>query len=145
MKRKYVILALATLTLTGVGLALWKGVFTDKPTAATPPSDIERIDPKTIGKVVKEAGTGKEFISNQVIVEFDVAVPEKDAIALIESEGGVMEQRFTAVPLFLVRVDDPGDGSVARATVKRFASDPRVKRAELNYLTVRSDGQEPLP
>lgn len=96
-----------------------------------------QIDPKTIGKVVKDAATGKDFISNQIIVEFNTDVTEETALAVIASVGGKMEQRFTAVPLFLVRVDDSGDGSVARTAVKKLEADPRVKRADLNFLTTK--------
>ena len=100
------------------------------------------IDPKSIGKVVKDSTNGKDFISNQLIVEFNTEVTEEEALAVIAGFGGTMEQRFTAVPLFLVRVDDPGDGSLARAALKKFSADARVKRADLNFLTTKPAGND---
>ena len=122
------------------GYYLWN-VYTKQVSVAT---DVgvkggipSQIDPKTIGKVVRDTATGKDFISNQIIVEFNTDVTEETALAVIASVGGKMEQRFTAVPLFLIRVEDGGDGSVARTVVKKLVADPRVKRVDLNFLTTK--------
>ena len=93
------------------------------------------VDPASIGKVIKDKDSGKEFMSNQIIVEFNPAVSEADALTIIGNHGGKMNQRFTLVSMFLVNVNDPGDGSVARRVATEFRALPEVKSADLNYLT----------
>jgi hypothetical protein len=70
-------------------------------------------------------------------VEFNADVSEESALAIIAGVGGKMEQRFTAVPLFLVRVEDKGDGVIARSVVRELTKDARIKKAELNFLTTK--------
>ena len=79
--------------------------------------NVPLVDPESIGKIVSDPATGKEFMSNQLIVEFEVSVTEEDSLALISRLGGRMLQRFTAVPLFLIEVKDAGDGVGARKTL----------------------------
>ena len=93
------------------------------------------IDPTSIGKVIKDKDSGKEFISNQIIVEFNPAVSEADALAIIGNHGGKMSQRFTLVSMFLVNVNDPGDGSVTHRVASELRALPEVKSADFNYLT----------
>lgn len=92
-------------------------------------------DPESVSVVIKESGTDREYISNQLIVEFESTVSEADALKSIEAAGGKMMQRFTAVPLFLVQVKDPGDGTGLKKAKAVFERDARVKKVELNYLT----------
>ena len=101
----------------------------------TPAASIPAVDPASIGRVVKDPATGKEFMSNQIIVEFNATVAESDALTLISDEKGKMLQRFTKVPLFLVQIKDTGDGSGARKAILEFKKDTRVKNADLNFLT----------
>jgi hypothetical protein len=135
--KRFLVVALILIALVGAGYYAWNeraAQNTVPSSSSLPSSQIPQIDPKIIGKVVKDS-SGKEYMSNQIIVEFRPEVSEADALALIDSLGGKMQQRFTAVPLFLVLVDDPGDGSASRALAKKFAADPKVKSADLNYLT----------
>ncbi len=91
---------------------------------------------KVVGSVVQEEGTGKEFISNQVIIGFAAGVSETDAAELIKSIDGTVLERFTNVPLFKVEVPDSKDGSIAKGTVAQLLKDKRVDDATLNYLVV---------
>ena len=99
-----------------------------------PPSGVPTIDLASIGTVMKDA-SGKEFISNQIIIEFKPEVSEADALAVIAAHGAKMDQRFTLVSLFLIHVSDPGDGSVTRKVMAELRTLPEVKTADLNYLT----------
>jgi len=102
--------------------------------ADTAEQDVVQTPPES-GSVVKEVGTGKEFISNQLIVEFDVDVSEEQALLIIEQTGGKMLARFTEAPLFLVQVEDTEDGSGAIGVRDKLNKVTGVKKAELNYLT----------
>lgn len=103
---------------------------------STPPvAGLPQIDPASIGKVVTEKSTGKEFMSNQLIVEFTDGTTEADANGVIENLGGKMVAHFTLAPIYLVQVKDSGDGSGAQSALKKFQADKRVKKADLNYLT----------
>jgi hypothetical protein len=144
-KKNIIIIGVIVLVALLIGAAWYmqKKNADEKATAAlaaqnTPPA----IDPKTIGKVVKDPATGKDFMSNQLIIEFNPSVSEEESLRVIADQGGVMEQRFTAAPLFLVRINDAGDGSATRAALKKFAADARVKHADLNFLTVKPVGND---
>lgn len=113
------------------------GVVSSQSTGQTTVNIPTPLDPKTIGKLVRDSATGKDFISNQVIVEFNTEISEEEALAVIAGVGGKMEQRFTAVPLFLIRVEDTGNGNLAREVVKKLTADKRVKRVDLNFLTTK--------
>lgn len=113
------------------------GVVSSQSTGQTTVNAPAPLDPKTIGKLVRDSATGKDFISNQVIVEFNTEISEEEALAVIAGVGGKMEQRFTAVPLFLIRVEDTGNGNLAREVVKKLTADKRVKRVDLNFLTTK--------
>ncbi len=103
--------------------------------AALPPEVAALTDPESVGVIIKEESSGREYISNQLIVEFESTVTEADALQAIAAVSGKMLQRFTAVPLFLVQVKDPGDGTGLRKAQAAFAKDARVKKVEPNYLT----------
>lgn len=138
--KKNIIILLGVIAALGLSFLAWNMFFSNR--AASPDTNLQantppQIDPKTIGKVVRDAASGKDFISNQLIVEFNTSVSEEEALAAIAAVGGKMEQRFTAVPLFLVRVEDNGDGSVTRAAVKKLIADQRVVRADMNFLTTK--------
>lgn len=109
------------------------------PESVTPKaaSGVPVVDPAAIGKVIKD-GSGKEYMSNQIIVEFKPEISEADALAIIASHGAKMDQRFTLVSLFLIHVTDPGDGSVTRKVMGQLRTLPQVKTADLNYLTTLS-------
>lgn len=104
-------------------------------TAPLPPEVAALNDPESVSAIIKEAGTGREYISNQLIVEFESTVSEADALASIAAVSGKMMQRFTAVPLFLVQVKDSGDGAGLQKAKSALERDVRVKKVELNYLT----------
>lgn len=104
--------------------------------AVTPSAtNLPQIDPASIGKVIKDPASGKEFMSNQLIVEFQASVSEQDSLAIIAAAGGKMLQRFTQAPLFLVQVTDGGDGSNTRKAVTALKANASVKSVDLNYLT----------
>jgi hypothetical protein len=92
------------------------------------------IDPESVANIVKDPASGKEFVSNEVIVQFKPEVSEQEAITLIEGLGAKMKQRFTAAPIFLIQVKDPGDGTGNMKTVNALARDPRVFHVEPNYI-----------
>lgn len=131
--------SLTLLVITGLVASgsLSRGVTSAPNEVRATANNLTPIDPKTIGKLVRDSATGKDFISNQVIVEFKTEVSEEEALAIIAGVGGKMEQRFTAVPLFLIRVEDAGDGVLARSIVKKLLTDERVKRVDLNFLTTK--------
>ena len=98
------------------------------------PTRVPQVDPSSIGVVIKDS-SDKEYMSNQIIVEFKPEVPEADALAIIANHGAKMDQRFTLVSLFLIHVTDPGDGSLTRKVMAELRLLPQVKTADLNYLT----------
>ncbi len=122
--------------LVVVVLVLFIAKEAKAPESVTPPapSGVPAVDPSAIGKVIKDS-SGKEYMSNQIIVEFKPEVQEADALAIIAAHGGKMDQRFTLVSLFLIHVTDPGDGSVTRKVMTELRALPEVKTADLNYLT----------
>ena len=103
--------------------------------ASLPPEVAALNDPESVMVILKEDGTGKEYESNKLIVEFQSTVSEAEALQVIAGASGVMKARFTAVPLFLVQVKDPGDGSGLEKSMAIFEKDVRVKKVERNYLT----------
>ena len=109
-----------------------------QPTGDTgaPVPTVPQIDPASIGKIVVDKETGKEFLSNQIIVEFALEVTEEEALAIIAKHEGTMVAHFTKVPVYLIQVKDGGDGSGAKQALPLFQSEARVKKAELNFLTV---------
>ena len=139
-EKKSIILAVGILSVLVLGVVLWSvfGTSGTKREISTVPTNLPPpVDPATIGKVVRDNASGRDFISNQIIVEFNTDISEETALTIIAGVGGKMEQRFTAVPLFLVRVEDRGDGVVAKNVVRELTKDSRIKRAELNYLTTK--------
>ena len=44
-------------------------------------------------------------------------------------------ERVTLAPLFLIQVKDKGDGKGAAGVIAALSKDPKVKKADLNYLT----------
>ena len=143
--KKNIIIAAAAAIVIVVALFVWKmSLPNDSGTAPHVRANVPApMDTKSVGKVVRDSTTGKDFFSNQLIIEFNTNVTVEEALAVIASFGGKMEQRFTAVPLFLIHVEDPGDGSFARAALQKFSADARVKRADLNYLTTKPNGNVP--
>ena len=95
---------------------------------------VPAVEPVSIGKVIKDS-SGKEYMSNQIIVEFKPEVPEADALAIIANHGAKMDQRFTLVSLFQIHVTDPGDGSVTHKVMAELRALPEVESVNLNYLT----------
>jgi hypothetical protein len=91
---------------------------------------------RSIGAVVLDEGTGREFISNQIMVGFKGGVSYADICGLILKLDGRVMQRFTNVPLFLIEVPDAGDGEIARRAVRKFLDSDIVDDASLNYLDV---------
>jgi hypothetical protein len=99
--------------------------------------------PRFASKFVEEPETGRQFVSNNVIVGFSEGVPLEDICRLIHEQDGRVVQRFTNVPLFLIEIPDEGDGEVARRTVKRFLQSNIVDDAMLNYLTTNAASTSP--
>ncbi len=108
-------------------------------------TNLPQIDPASIGKIIKDPSTGKEFMSNQLIVEFQPTVSEQDSLAIIAAVKGKMLQRFTQAPLFLVQVTDGGDGSNTRKAVTTLKANASVKSVDLNYLTTLPTSNKTLP
>jgi hypothetical protein len=138
--KKHIILVVVIISTLLLGVVMWRvyGINDVKRAVSTAPTNLPPpVDPETIGKVVRDNASGRDFISNQIIVEFNADISEETALAIIARVGGKMEQRFTAVPLFLIRVDDNGDGVVARSVVRELSKDVRIKKAELNFLTTK--------
>lgn len=144
-QKKKIFLGLITLFLIGYGIAyLVQSNETTKPSTLSSSAGIDAtlppFDPMSAGKVVKDEATGREFLSNQIIVEFVPGTSEQAALDAIAEYGGTMLQRFTAVPMFLIRVNDDGDGVTTRKILDRLRGDARVKYAELNFLTTLDTG-----
>lgn len=108
------------------------------PGAETP---IPVIDEELLGKVIKDEESGREFMSNEIIVEFIEGASDETIAASLDAVGALPKSRFTAVPMFLVIVRDDGTGDAAREAVRKFALDPAVKKAELNFLTTIEKGE----
>ncbi len=102
---------------------------------------VPSVDLESVGKVVSDPETGREFMSNQIIVEFQPTVTEEESLQMLAEEGGTMLQRFTAAPVFLFQVKDSGDGKGARDIVATLKKDSRVKKVELNFLTTIENTQ----
>ncbi len=111
----------------------------------TSATNLPRIDPASIGKIINDPASGKEFVYNQLIVEFYSSASEKDSLAIIAAAGGKMLQRFTQAPLFLVQVTDSGDGSNTRKAVLTLKANSSVKSVGLNYLTTLSTTTKAAP
>lgn len=90
--------------------------------------------PRFTAKIIMDDETGRQFVSNNVIVGFSQGVAMADICQLILEQNGRVMQRFTNVPLFLVEVPDEGDGEVARRIAKRFLASDIVDDATLNFL-----------
>jgi hypothetical protein len=90
--------------------------------------------PRFASKIIQDPETGRDFISNTVIVGFSKGVSMADICQLIHDQDGMVVQRFTNVPLFLIEVPDKGDGEVARRTLRRFLDSGIVDDALLNYV-----------
>ncbi len=122
--------------ILGVALVFFIAKEAKAPETVPPkaPTRVLEVDPASIGVVIKDS-SDKEYMSNQIIVEFKPEVPEADALAIIANHGATMDQRFTLVSLFLIHVTDPGDGSVTRKVMAELRLLPQVKTADLNYLT----------
>lgn len=103
--------------------------------ATSSATNLPQRDSASIGKVIKDPASGKEFMSNEIIVEFQPEISEADSLSIISDAGGKMEKRFTLAPIFLVQVKDPGDGSVTRKVATTLRANQSVKSADLNYLT----------
>jgi hypothetical protein len=110
------------------------------------PAGLPQIDPASIGKIVKDPKTGQEFMSNQIIVEFVAGTSEEEMVKSLDAAGAIPLSRFTASPVFLVIVDDiDGDGNKTRDAVAVLKKDPKVKNAELNFLTTIENDQPAAP
>lgn len=100
------------------------------------------INPASIGKIITDKASKREYVSNQVIVEFLTTVSADEANRIIDGVGGVMLQRFTAVPLFLIQVKDEGDGKGAKAAIEALRKNAEVKTADFNFMTTLDEGGE---
>lgn len=98
-------------------------------------SGVPLVDPESVGSIIVERKTQKEYISNQIIVEFHPDVSEQESLDIINEVGGVMLQRFTLAPMFLIRVKDAGDGVGSANAIVKLNKNTKVKNAELNYLS----------
>jgi len=104
-----------------------------------PSSGVMATDPELAGKVIKDKTTGREYLSNEVIVEFLPDISEQESLDIISAVGGKMLQRFTIAPLFLIRIKDVGDGSESASAIATLNANTKVKRADRNYLTTLDD------
>ncbi|OGZ05658.1 MAG: hypothetical protein A2845_04860 [Candidatus Lloydbacteria bacterium RIFCSPHIGHO2_01_FULL_49_22] len=98
-------------------------------------SGVAAIDPESVEKMITDGTTGREYLSNQIIVEFLPGVSEQESLDSISAVGGKMLQRFTIAPLFLIRVKDTGDGRGSAVAIAALNADTKVKKADRNYLT----------
>lgn len=139
-KSKPIIIVVLVCIALALALHFFFDVFSSKPTPAANPivtaGQVPPIDPQSIGKIVVEPGTGKQFMSNQIILGFKAGVSVEEIQKTIDIVDGKMLQRFTSVPLFLVQVPDEGDGSKAIAAVEKLKKNPNLDDVGLNYLTV---------
>lgn len=136
-KEKVRVLLVVALLIAGVAYLYYPEILPGEERGVTPPiSPAPQIDPASVGKIVTDKETGKEFLSNQVIVEFAPEVLEEGALAIIAKHNGTMVAHFTKAPVYLVQVEDAGDGSGAKGALMLFQAEAQVKKAELNFLTV---------
>lgn len=135
-KKQTIQLAAVIVVIVGIFLIAHEAKAPAELNSVTPSTtNLPQIDPASIGKIIKDPVSGKEFMSNQLIVEFKPEVSEQDSLAIIAAAGGKMLQRFTQAPLFLVQVTDSGDGSNTRKAVLSLRTNASVKSVDLNYLT----------
>ena len=135
-KKQTIQLTAVIVVVVGIFLIAHEAKAPVETTVGTPSAaNLPQIDPASIGKIIKDPSTGKEFMSNQLIVEFKPEVSEQDSLSIIAAAGGEMLQRFTKAPLFLVQVVDSGDGSNTRKAVLSLNANASVKSVDLNYLT----------
>lgn len=102
----------------------------------TPPT------PVGVTAIVSDTESGREYLANQLIVGFHIGTSPEDAMKVIESVDGVMLQRFTNVPLFLISVPDTGDGAIAARAMAKLKRDSRVETVEFNYVTTLSGAND---
>ncbi len=147
MSKKHMLQVGAVLiVIVGVFLIAHEAKAPSELNSGTPSAtNLPQIDPASIGKVIKDPATGKEFMSNQLIVEFQPTVSEQDSLAIIAAAQGKMLQRFTQAPLFLVQVNDSGDGSGTRKAVLALKANASVKNVDLNYLTTLPTSTKTVP
>lgn len=107
------------------------------------PAGVPASDPQSVSQMVSEEKTGREYVSNQIIVEFAPEVSEEESLRIIAGVGGKMLQRFTEAPLFLIQVKDTGNGKGAAIAIANLTKNPQVKKAELNYLTTLETNPKP--
>lgn len=88
--------------------------------------------------------SGKQFISNQVIIQFKIGTPLAEIQRVFENISARELQHFTDSPLFLLEVPDTGAGREAVQIVAKLQGDPRIEFVGLNYLTKPSSA-EPAP
>jgi|GEM_PF-4990157 len=100
-------------------------------------------DPESVALVVKDEKTNQEYLSNQLIVEFMSDTTEEESLRIVESAGGLMLQRFTLAPIFLIQVKDSGDGVVAKKIKSTLMQNPQVKKVEFNFLTTLQNPATP--
>ncbi len=105
-----------------------------------PPAGVPLMDPESVNNVIKDEKTGREYVSNQIIVEFRPGVSEEASLSIIDGVGGKMLQRFTMAPLFLVQVKDEGDGKGATKAIATLNQNASVKNADFNYLSTLKEG-----
>lgn len=147
-KKKNIVLVL------GLALLLGGGYYANRektsPLATSPsgingsngatPAGVPLVDPESVNKVIKDAKTGREYVSNQIIVEFQPGISEQASLGIIDEVGGKMLQRFTIAPLFLVQVKDAGDGKGATKAIATLNKNASVKNADYNYLSTIKEG-----
>lgn len=141
-KKKYIFAGIGLSILIGGGYVIYRDkVEQDLIPGGVPvqgavsPSGVPLFDPESVGNVVRDSVTGREYLSNQVIVEFLPDVSEQESLNIISEVGGTMLQRFTIAPLFLIQVKDTGDGKGAARLIDALNTNTKVKKADRNYLT----------
>lgn len=141
--KKQWIRALALVVLIGGGIIIYRGNLGKQspiPSGESNPSGVSSslipaTDSAFTGTVILEKETGKEFMSNQIIVEFDPGTTPEIAASTIEGAGAKVVAHFTQAPVYLVAAPDKGDGSITKEVLKKLSTGEGVKKAELNYLT----------
>jgi hypothetical protein len=117
----------------------------ERPVVSAPVAEEVDTPPAPLGvTAIAKDDEGREFISNQLIVEFRPGVTEEDVLSVLEKiEGKMLAGYRPDSPLMLVSVADPGDGSLLLRAVEILRGDPRILRAEPNLLV---DGlRTPVP
>lgn len=139
MRTKIISIVLLVVLVAVSCVVYSKTMYTPKRTSTLPISTMPENVPATnqfpIGKVVKEGASGKEYISNELILGFKQGVSNQDMLNVIEGVGGKEMQHFTNVPLFLIYIPDTGDGAATLRAIEKLKKDSRVDDATLNYLT----------